>query len=352
MNSRKRLREEFESLTAITSPNKAAKVHGRVTKLSPMKTSSRNFKYFDGQLADGTASMRIFGFNNDAHQKMATHYQEKNPIVLDNCQIQKSKFGESMEVFVDVTTNITESPKQFTSVDISAGTNIITLNQLPVLTKFQTVTVSVKVLKAKERTEVKCGLWMQDVTVSDPSGTARLTLWQNDIGILDEGKSYQLQDVLVHSFCNTNYLSPPRTGFSFSPIEDLGEDADAPEHQRNVIDNAVVASVSNLTRGSFCISPNCHGKVTPTNGLIGSCTICSAAQRMDKCRKSVSATLLISPGGQTHLHLQASFLMMKAIADDIKDDSSDGEIVESILMASPFTLTFAADKNILSVYRQ
>ena len=351
MNSRKRLREEFESLTAITSPNKAAKVHGLVTKLSPMKSSSRNpkYMYFDGQLDDGTASMRVFGFNNDARRKMATHHREKNPIVLDNCQIQKSKFGESMEVFVDVTTNITESPKQFTSVDISADTTIITLNQLPVLTKFQTVTVSVKVLKAKERTEVKCGLWKQDVTVSDPSGTACLTLWQYDIGILDEGKSYKLHDVRVHSFCNTNYLSPPKTGFSFSPIEDTGEDADAPEHQRNVIDNAVVASVSNLTRGSFCISPNCHGKVTPTNGLIGSCTICSAAQRMDKC---VSATLLISPGGQTHLHLQASFQMMKAIADDIKDDSSDGEIVESILMASPFTLTFAANKNILSVYRQ
>lgn len=42
-----------------------------------------------------------------------------------------------------------------------------------------------------EAEEVSGGKKKQDVLVSDSAGTMRLTLWENEIGKLDEGRSYK-----------------------------------------------------------------------------------------------------------------------------------------------------------------
>ena len=37
----------------------------------------------------------------------------------------------------------------------------------------------------------------QDVVIGDETGSCRLVLWEEDVGSLEEGKSYNLLDVVV-----------------------------------------------------------------------------------------------------------------------------------------------------------
>ena len=70
----------------------------------------------------------------------------------------------------------------------------ISLEQLQNLQNFQCVSTNVKV---DVKMEVKAGLFKQDVTKADSTGTARLTLWQDHIGSIEVDKSYLVENVLV-----------------------------------------------------------------------------------------------------------------------------------------------------------
>lgn len=251
-----------------------------------------------------------------------------------------------MEVIVNRSTTVLSSPRKIDNVIQSAAasseTITITLGQLQQLQQFQSVTTNAKVIKVSESMEVKPGLSKQDLTIADATGTARLTLWQTDINKLDEGECYRLENLLVKNFMKFNYLSPRMFDeFSFAPIDAV---EDEPEEEWNNLKGAEVSTVSNFSRCSFCST--CNGKVEPKNSRIGCCTMCCSAQRLDSCKTTISVSLLISSEGKTR-RLQASLQMIKAIAEDdsFTDSSSEDEVVESLLMARPFSITFDAASN-------
>lgn len=229
----KRLLDEFDSLDSVESPTKAAKLHGVVTSLSPMKSSSGKTAYFEGHLTDETTSLRMVGFNTLQQKEIAAFQDQKQTVTLDDCQIQKSRYGAQMEVLLKQSTSILSLPKKLHDVVSSSPltSGIITLAQLPNIQKFQTVSVTAKVLTLSERVEVKPQLYKQDITLSDATGTARMTVWQTDIDKLEENESYEFKDLLVNSFNNLRYLSPPKSGFSFTPIDDIGTVEDAPVNE-------------------------------------------------------------------------------------------------------------------------
>lgn len=91
--------------------------------------------------------------------------------------------------------------------------------------------------------------------LSDSTGTGRLTLWQTDINRLEDGKSYECKDLLVNSFNNVNYLSPPKSGFTVTPIDDIGvvEDAPVNEDGSNELKNCTVALVSTVANSAVSV---------------------------------------------------------------------------------------------------
>ena len=99
-----------------------------------------------------------------------------------------------MEV-VNSKTKVSLSPRKIQPVQASIET--ITLNELCDVPDFDIVTVSAKVGKSGEKIEVKPGLFKQDLAISDETGTAHLTLWQDTIDSLTVGTSYSLQGLQV-----------------------------------------------------------------------------------------------------------------------------------------------------------
>ena len=85
--------EEFVEVGDMTHPSQNARIHGVVNSLSPMK-KSRNCAYFDGEISDGKASLRIFRFNSAVRRKLADFQEGSSAVALSHCEVKKSQKGE------------------------------------------------------------------------------------------------------------------------------------------------------------------------------------------------------------------------------------------------------------------
>ena len=134
--------------------------------------------------------MRIVGFNTD-HQKIMKEFMDKRE------PVQPARRGTDMEIMFKGTTKLKPSPKKF---DISTfhfgdeGPAEISLAQL----YYNRVTVNIKVLSSTDSIDVSGGRKeKQEEKVADKSGVCIVTLWAENIGKLDNNKSYTLKSFLV-----------------------------------------------------------------------------------------------------------------------------------------------------------
>ena len=86
MVKRKLLIDEFDNLLSVTHTSTNAKVGGIVTAVSPMK-KGKTCEYFDGELADDKARIRLFGFDN-VWQKLLEHQRNKNSVIIGKCEVK------------------------------------------------------------------------------------------------------------------------------------------------------------------------------------------------------------------------------------------------------------------------
>ena len=208
-------------------------------------------------------------------------------------------------------------------------------------------------MKLHEQTEVKPGLYKQDIVISDATGSARLTVWQDQINILEQDKSYKLDNLTVRSYNGSKYLTLPKSEFVVKNVDDIGEVKEEQvvmDYKENEIIDAEVTAVADFVQGRVCISCQCN--VEPINERIGRCTQCSITQRLDKCSKSMSANIIVQYNGRVRT-FNAFLPMIQAITenDTIDEDTDPDKVVESLLMASVFNFTFTYNNTITSVYR-
>lgn len=124
-----------------------------------------------------------------------------------------------MEVLLNQSTTILSSPRQIQNpVSTSTTADGTTLAQVQGIQIYQQVSVSIKVLEVLEKSEIKSGLVKQDVTISDATGTIRLTMWQENVDKLQVGVSYKIDNLTVRSYNDTKYLTPPKSGCTITPL--------------------------------------------------------------------------------------------------------------------------------------
>ena len=68
---------------------------------------------------------------------------------------------------------------------------------------------------------VKAELEKQDIAISDGTGTARLTLWQENIGKLEVDNLYEIKDLIVNSYNGAKYLTSPKSGCTITSLDDI-----------------------------------------------------------------------------------------------------------------------------------
>ena len=74
--------EEYDSAT----------VHGIMTEVSPVKSSSNNpkVKYFTGKMSDGTKTVRVISLDPGLRPRFVESVEKNEAIALANCKVQET----------------------------------------------------------------------------------------------------------------------------------------------------------------------------------------------------------------------------------------------------------------------
>ena len=81
------------------------------------------------------------------------------------------------------------------------------LTDLQKTPEFQLVSVAAKVTNIADPSKVANGKLKQDITIADASSSTRFTIWDDEIGNFDLGKSYNICSIKVREFRDTKYLT-------------------------------------------------------------------------------------------------------------------------------------------------
>ena len=329
---------DFEDLSQASSPCKSARVEGVLLQLSPMKG-----KYFDGRLADDKATIRLVGFDSAKQKELSEICEKQQPVSLNNCQVNKSKFNDEMEVVITSSTKIAGSDKKF-NIRSTAGSTEITLDALGTSPNYSIVSVKARVIGKTDPMEVKPGLIKQNYTVADHNACAQLVLWQEDINRLKVGESYAFEKLVVKSFDGNKYLSPMKSGWNVNKCKDIEaiENCECNESKSVMKLNAFVAGVI-LEKKILCQSCKASCSLSGT-GKIVKCTKCSMVQKADRCTQNLIAKLLINSeeDHDSTITLMAFLPVIQAIIEDdsLSDDADVDEVTTKLLEANNFDVTY------------
>ena len=136
--------------------------------------------------------------------------KQRKPVQLQDCQIQPEKRDSSkLEVKSKGTTKFVDSPKKFdvtpTEYKSLAPAMEITVQQVSTLTEYERVNAKVKVLVCEK--PIVFASCITKVSVGDESGTACVTLWEENVDKLKQGECYQLKEVVVREYGGKKFLA-------------------------------------------------------------------------------------------------------------------------------------------------
>ena len=141
----------------------------------------------------------------------------------------------------------------------------------------------------------------QDIIIADQTGTARVTLWEDHVGALDEGRSYTLKNFVVRMYQSAKYLSMGGDATEIVPIEDIGVVATASDGEEEItLHNVTIIGVPHLDTHKACLQ--CKARVEPLTPPLGRCSKpdCKMLQRFDLCVDHTMAKLLVMHETEKH----------------------------------------------------
>ena len=101
----------------------------------------------------------------------------------------RGKWSDDLEIVVKNFTTLQKSPRKYTVEDTNRNIEVnnsvnITLDELQEQPRFKKVNVQAKVIRIDDIEHLEDGRRLQPVVIADSNRTAKLTLWENDIGML------------------------------------------------------------------------------------------------------------------------------------------------------------------------
>ena len=134
--------------------------------------------------------------------------------------------------------------------------------------------MKVNVVKVSEPQSITGGKVKQKVHIANSTGRAVVTLWEQDVGLLESNKSYQLNCIEVRSFQGKHQLPFP-TAASIDQISDVEDIVGTPTSDKDDDEELYGITVSGIRQHEtvYCCI-NCNRTVSATNAHIGDCTTC------------------------------------------------------------------------------
>lgn len=159
--------------------------------------------------------------------------QSMNAVALKNCEVKCTQKGEKLEIKVTKHTEAEKSDKVF-AVDKVA--KVTALGELKKLVSYQRVTVEVKALCVGDVMEVSGAKKKQDIVTGDSSGSARLTVWEGDIGKVEDDGSYGLIGMTVREYQGERFISTSKENSQIEAMSEIGDVKEESEEENNSSD--------------------------------------------------------------------------------------------------------------------
>ena len=186
-------------------------IYGTLTSVSPMR-KGRKQNYFEGTVSNGTSKLRLVGFVPKVQRELNDIFSNREPIEIENCQIKNSFRGDAMEILLksDTMVHVTTRdmiPPPDVDFEECLGRNDAFIKSAKKKYEFARVSIQAKTIRVGELETVRTGKQKQDVVIADPTDTITVTLWEENVGRLEVGKSYHLGNFIVREWGGTKYLA-------------------------------------------------------------------------------------------------------------------------------------------------
>ncbi|XP_070564414.1 uncharacterized protein [Ptychodera flava] len=267
-----------------TAPRSSNNVEGFIVNVSPLKTSAKNAKYFNGVIQTQREQYQnIVCFSPDKHEVFTSLLKSKSPIKLQNVDFIPSRANPSVS---DIQVSKRSGFQGVQQLSFSMKkptpktTNIAEVADMA--QGFGPITITAKVLRilsVKKQQNVRGKIIdKQSVLVADSSGSVELTLWAGLIDTVDIDSTYTFTALSVRRYEFTTLTTTPQTAITTAgaidhketPIEDI-----LPPTQLN-IEEIVQVSAKMTTGCSACHTPI----VTPPSTVrFVKCTFCFMRQK-------------------------------------------------------------------------
>ena len=177
--------------------------------------------------------------------------------------------------------------------------------------------------------------------MADSTGNITLTLWEQNIGILTQNKSYQLNRFQIHQYRGKNELTFPLFGAEIIDLVDVS----LPFVENNVtnLHSVSIIGVNKLDTTFTCI--NCKTLHCDLSDIITHCEHCGTKQKLRNHK--ISARLFLEDASAQSYQLRAHNEILFNIAPD-----SSTITAEVLLEAPPFDVAYDEFNGIIKVSRQ
>jgi hypothetical protein len=266
-----------------------------VHSVSPLKQSNQT-SYFTAQLQTSPQQVvRVVSFSPKKRSDFCKHQDAKSPVKISKFKLSSKKGSD--DVVINNNTSI-ESIEglTFPHREISSSTES-TISSLQKVSVEQLVSVHAKVVKlsaVKVLQTTHGSLKKQEGIIVDKTSSIKLVLWETHVDCLEEGKTYNLNNLRLKENRGEKYVNTPKTGeFTFKVAEDLGQLAATDDIELETVRTitATIIGVSSVTKSMGCVA--CKGKVEEKDVMIAVCNSCKMRQKTSACRSSWFASIIV-----------------------------------------------------------
>ena len=265
---------------------------------------------------------------------------------MSHCEVKRARHGEQLEVLVNKFTEFERSSKKFAVSKGTKSSDAVELSRLETLAAFQRVLVEGKVVGVDDAVEVSGGKKKQDIVVGDASGTARVTVWETEIGKMKKEQSYRLSGMMVREFRGEKFLSTSKENSKIEEIDDIGHIEVAKEEEEEErpcssqggpsgmqhLEDVRIIGVDRLDGYAACLK--CKSKVVPDeeDEEFGECGKCKMLQLIEECKKVLTAQVIVKSERGVRLTLR----VFEQVILDIAQKSADDITAKVLMKAKPF----------------
>lgn len=319
------------------------KITGYIHNVSPVKQPYRSMGSC-WTIQTQSENLRGVCFSSSKHDEFQKCSEAKSPIKITNFNVKDDNVLMNARVKIErLFDNPFEIKEMPSSQNIAMLSSVSNNQSLSLKAKVVQLT-GIKRVPTKNGIKSKAECWLLD-----PSGTVRLTIWEEFTAQVTEGNTYTFHNLklLKDTYNHRVYVSTPKEGCSITQCEPFAENlplpADLPGHFTQTSMVAQVIGIDKFTAYHQCFK--CKKRLPDyENSKFVKCA-CGLCQKIDANKTQYHVQLMlkqVQTQTQTTVTLFTQLLehALQLLGTQLADPLKEDDVVEAFLSAPKLSVTF------------